>query len=142
MLVDDDHNDRAIFGLAADRTEYGLWLQTASSAAQAMEYLMGEGVYADRQLHPLPDVLLLDLKMPVMDGFEFLAWLRASEATAKLPVIVLSGSEDKHDRERALQLGADHALLKPFDFADWKLMVKEVWEWATLAGRGQPRIPG
>src|SRR5208282_3260965 len=85
LLVDDDHNDRAIFGLAAERTDLDLWLQTASSAQQAMEYLEGGGVYADREMHPLPDLLLLDLKMPGMDGFEFLAWLRALPRFSGLP---------------------------------------------------------
>jgi len=131
LLVDDDHNDRAIFGLAAERTDLDLWLQTASSAQQAMEYLEGGGVYADREMHPLPDLLLLDLKMPGMDGFEFLAWLRALPRFSGLPVIIFSGSEDKHERERAMKLGADHALIKPFGFEEWKTVVREVWEFGT-----------
>ena len=136
LLVDDDHNDRAIFGLAADRTDLDLWVQTAAGAPQAIAYLEGEGTYADRTLHPLPELLLLDLMMPGMDGFEFLAWLKASPRFRELPVIVLSGSEDKHERERALSLGAARVMLKPFDFEAWKTVVNEVWLFATANAFG------
>jgi CheY-like chemotaxis protein len=138
LLVDDDHNDRAIFGLAADRTDLDLWLQTASGAQQAMDYLEGHGTYADRAMHPIPDLLLLDLKMPGMDGFEFLTWLRASSKFAALPVVIFSGSENKHERERAMKLGANHVVTKPFDFDHWKAVVREVWEFGTNLKAGVP----
>ena len=128
LLVDDDHNDRSIFALAADRTDLDLWVQTAADAQQAMDYLQGHGSYADRTLHPIPHLLLLDLKLPGMDGLEFLGWLRADRKYAGVRVVVFSGSEDAHPRERALELGAERVLVKPFRFEDWIAMVRQIWE--------------
>lgn len=132
----------AFFGMAVDRTDLNIWLQTATDGHRAVDYLTGKDVYADRSLHPLPDVVVLDLKMPRMDGFEFLTWLRASPELGALPVVVFSGSEDKSEREKALALGANLQIAKPFEFEDWKKVVREIWDFATAAGRHpKPEVP-
>jgi len=128
LLVDDDRNDLALFGMAAERVDVNIWLQTASSAEQAIDYLEGKDHYADRTLHPVPDLLLLDLVMPGMDGFDFLAWRKNSPPPVKVPVIVLSGLGEREKTERALALGADSYLPKPADFDGWKELAKTVWE--------------
>jgi CheY-like chemotaxis protein len=127
LLVDDDRNDLALFGMAADKADVNIWLQTASGAEQAIEYLVGKGGYGDRTMHPLPDLLLLDLLMPGMDGFEFLSWRKASSAFSKLLVVVLTGLDDKIQIERALGLGADGYLAKPVDFDGWTDLARHVW---------------
>jgi CheY-like chemotaxis protein len=142
LLVDDDHNDMAFFGMAVDRTDLNIWLQTMASGHQAMDYLTGRDVYADRSMHPIPEVVVLDLKMPGMDGFEFLKWLRASPEFKALPVVVFSASEDQEELERALAMGANRKIAKPFQFEDWKKAVREIWRFAISTRRGpKPKVP-
>ena len=128
LLVDDDRNDLALFGMAADKADVNIWLQTATGAEQAIEYLEGKGVYGDRTMHPMPDLLLLDLLMPGMDGFAFLAWRKGCAAFSKLPVVILSGLGDQVRIERALALGADGFLPKPADFDGWTALARQVWD--------------
>src|SRR6266851_5924353 len=94
LLVDDDHADLAVFGMAVDKTDLDIWLQPLTTGQQAIDYLEAKGVYADRSLHPLPDVVVVDLKMPQVNGFDFLAWRKASLLFASIPVVVLSGSKN------------------------------------------------
>ncbi len=127
LLVDDDPNDLALFGLAVEKADLNIWLQTATSAKQAIEYLEGTGKYADRGLHPVPDMVLLDLIMPEMSGFDFLGWRKRSSVSTKVPVMVLSGLGDERQIEGALTLGADGYFPKPAAFEGWVELVRTVW---------------
>jgi CheY-like chemotaxis protein len=139
LLVDDDRNDLALFGMAADKADVNIWLRTAHSAEQAIEYLEGKGIFCDRALHPVPDLLLLDLIMPGMDGFAFLTWRNTAPAFAKLPVIILSGLGDKARVQRGLELGASGYLAKPADFEGWIELARQVWNLGTKHSRsGRP----
>ena len=80
--------------------------------------LDGSGPYSNRDEYPLPDLILLDLKMPKVDGFETLKWLREQEGFRTIPVIVLTSSEQVRDVNRAYELGANSFLVKPFDFTN------------------------
>ena len=128
LLVDDDDNHLVLFGLAVGECKCDVRLSTATGGEQAIHYLEGKGIYADRSMHPLPDVLVLDLKMPRMDGFVFLAWRKESPAFSMLPVMIFSGLEDKREIERALALGVSHFLAKPHNFQGYKEVVQAVWE--------------
>ena len=83
---------------------------------EAQAYLSGEGKYSNREEYPVPDLLLLDLKMPRMDGFEVLKWIRAQPGLKTLRVVVLTSSEEMRDVNEAYQLGANSFLVKPIDF--------------------------
>ena len=72
LLVDDDRNELALFGVAVDKTDLPIWLQTLVDGEEAIEYLQGHGVYADRSLHPVPNLLLLDLDTRLSRSFDFL----------------------------------------------------------------------
>jgi CheY-like chemotaxis protein len=80
---------------------------------QVIEYLSGEGRFANRKRHPLPHLLLLDLKMPRANGFDVLAWIQKHPELKNLPVVVLTASDYPADIERACQLGAKDYRLKP-----------------------------
>ena len=67
LLVDDDHNDRALLGIAVDKTDLNIWLQSVTDTQQAIDYLEGRDGYGDRALHPVPDLVLSDLNMPPSD---------------------------------------------------------------------------
>jgi CheY-like chemotaxis protein len=128
LLVDDDDNHLVLFGMAVRESKCDVRLSTAADGEQAIDYLEGKGIYADRSMHPLPDVLVLDLRMPRVDGFEFLARRRDSLAFSMLPVMIFSGVEDQEEIERALALGASHFLAKPHNFQGYKEVVQAVWE--------------
>src|ERR1017187_5649591 len=85
-------------------------------------------IFADRSMYPLPDVLVLDLKMPRMDGIAFLVWRKDTPAFSTLPVMIFPGLEDKEEIERALALGASHFLAKPHNLEGYKEVVRAVWE--------------
>jgi DNA-binding NarL/FixJ family response regulator len=93
--------------------------------------LEAKGVYSDRSSHPLPDVVVVDLKMPQVSGFDFLAWRKASLLFSSIPVVILSGSNDPVDVKMAINLGANKLIVKPTDFEDWKKVVREIWDFGT-----------
>jgi CheY-like chemotaxis protein len=128
LLVDDDDNHLVLFEIAVRESNCNVRLNTATGGEQAIDYLEGKGICADRSMHPLPDVLVLDLKMPRMDGFAFLAWRKESPAFSMLPVMIFSGLGDKGEIERALALGASHFLAKPHNLQGYKEVVQAVWE--------------
>ncbi len=135
LLVDDDPNDLALFGIAVERSDLEIWLETANEAEKAMEHLEGKGEYADRSLHPLPDIVLLDLTMPRLNGLDFLQWRRTSAAASAVPVVLLTGSEHKPVIDKALALGACGCISKPLQFTQWVGAVHQLWNLAHQFGR-------
>jgi CheY-like chemotaxis protein len=101
---------------------------------EAVEYLRGDGPFADREKHPLPDLLLLDLKMPRKNGFEVLEWVRQQPGLKRLPVVVLTSSMQDLDINRAYELGANTYLVKPANYEALVDLVKTLIQyWLTLA---------
>ena len=93
---------------------------------QAISYLSGEGMYSDRNKYPLPGLLLLDLKMPRVNGLEVLAWIRNKSQCPHLPVVVLTVSEELRDINKAYQLGANSFLIKPPKVSELKGTLKMI----------------
>jgi len=123
--------ERAVILLAEDEEDYVLLIERAFERAnipnplytvwngeEVIYYLKGEGKYANRDEYPLPDLLLLDLKMPRVNGFEVLTWLRQQPGLSGLRVLVLTSSDEIRDVNLAYQLGANSFLVKPLDFQD------------------------
>jgi CheY-like chemotaxis protein len=114
LVAEDSREEVEIFTLALERARVNLPVRFVSSGEEAVEYLKGEGRFADRAQHPLPTVLLLDLKMPGMGGFGVLAWIRKEESgVSRLPVVVFTSSEEPEDINHAYDLGANSYLVKP-----------------------------
>jgi DNA-binding response OmpR family regulator len=124
LHVEDDDNDAILFQKACARAGFPAEIHRVDAADEAQTYLLGRGAYADRATHPLPQVIVLDLKIPRMDGFEFLKWLRNTEAFAALPVLVFSASGSGEDKFRALADGADSYFVKPVSFKALVQMVE------------------
>ncbi len=116
LHVDDDPNDTELLRAAARKAEVEFILHNAEDADQALAYLSGKGIYADREKYEVPALVLLDLKMPRATGFEVLKWIRQRPALAHLPVVILSGSELHDDMEQAYAAGANSYFVKPLGF--------------------------
>jgi CheY-like chemotaxis protein len=114
LLVDDDPSDIEIMRLAFEQSQSPVSIVTASHGGEAIDYLSRQGPYADRDRFPPPDLVFLDLRMPVVDGFDVLRWMK--DQPAKMPpVIVLSYSKIPEDVKRATELGAKgYAVKSPY----------------------------
>src|SRR4051812_20192198 len=106
-MVDDSQDDCLLLKMAVSRAERLSFIGSVSDGEEVMAYLRGEGKYEDRDRYPVPDMLLLDLKMPRKDGFEVLDWLR-QQPFDDMVVVVLSSSEQTQDVKKAMSLGADY----------------------------------
>jgi CheY-like chemotaxis protein len=115
LLVEDDRDDAFFLRRAFLRAGLSHPIVDVRNGQQAVNYLSGNAWYADRSLYPLPKLVVVDLKLPLMDGFELLAWLQNRPELGSLPVIVISSSNLDSDREKAIQLGAKDYLVKPHD---------------------------
>jgi len=118
LLVDDDDNFPLLLGIALRLLNPQPVLQHVPNAIQAKDYLRGELKFADRNTYRFPDLVLLDLRMPIMDGFEFLEWARSKSEFKKLDILVLTESINQRDLNRAYQLGATSFLVKSADNQD------------------------
>jgi CheY-like chemotaxis protein len=112
LFAEDSESDAFLMQLAFEDAGLPFALQFVPDGLAATNYLSGKAEYADREKHPFPCILLTDLKMPRMTGFELLRWVRADQQSRHLPVIVVSGSDQPEDRQRALALGANDYVVK------------------------------
>ena len=112
LLVDDNRDDAFMLTYALKHAGIPNPVEFVHDGEQAIKYLKGEGAYADRIRFPIPELVLLDLQMPCVTGFEFLEWLRREPGLRHLPVIVLATINSAEDVLRAYQLGANAFLGK------------------------------
>lgn len=113
LLVEDDPNDILLVQRAFRRSQVSSSLQIAQDGDQAVEYLLGQGIYQDRQAHPLPFLIILDLKLPRRSGFEVLQWIRETAGLKRIPVVVFTSSNEGEDVNKAYDVGANSYLVKP-----------------------------
>lgn len=113
LLVDDNADDRFFVEQAWRKANIKNPLRTLEDGRHALDYLLGVGQYADRAHHPIPALLLLDIKMPGMTGFELLERLRRDERLRTLPVLILTASTAPSDVNEAYRLGANGFFIKP-----------------------------
>ena len=136
LLADDGEDDVTLVRRAFKKAGLLNPLQVVKDGDEAIAYLKGEGAYRNRLEFPLPDLLLLDLKMPRKNGFEVLQWIRAQPSLSALRVVVLTSSEEVVDVNRAYQLGANSFLVKPVDFDHFVNVVHALqgyWLWMSRA---------
>ncbi|MDO3383506.1 response regulator [Gilvimarinus algae] len=116
LMADDDADDRMLAEEALIESRVLNELHFAEDGVQLMEYLRGDGVYADREKYPLPGLILLDLNMPKMDGREALAELKKDPVLKRIPVVILTTSKAEEDMLRGYDLGAASYITKPVTF--------------------------
>lgn len=112
LLVEDNDDDALIMKMACQRTGIPHVLKIVPDGDMALDYLMGNGKYADRTAYPLPDLIFLDIKLPRRSGHEVLEWIRTQPAFKSLPVVMLTMSEKPSDISRAYSLGVTSYLRK------------------------------
>jgi len=125
MLADDSEDDEILFRRSVRLSGLANPVIVMRDGDQVVAYLSGEGAYGDRERHPLPKVLMLDLKMPRKSGFEVLQWIKQQPHLKELLVIVLTNSDLDEDKERSRALGAQSVLAKPCKVEDLKQLAAE-----------------
>ena len=132
LLAEDDTRDAELFQHAIHRAHVPLLIRHVCDGQEAIDYLRGVGPYADRSLYPLPDVLVLDLKMPRLDGLRVLDWLREHPDCSQLPTLMLSGSGLAQDVQEAYRRGVRTYFAKPNDFQKLQDLVRLIaGYWST-----------
>ena len=126
LLVEDNPRDARLIQRAMEKARMLNAVQVQSDGEAAIEYLAGSPPYDDRDRYPLPELVLLDLKLPRKNGFEVLQWLRAQPGLKRLPVVVLTSSDETQDINRAYDLGANSYLVKPVETDELIRLLKEV----------------
>src|SRR5438128_9444040 len=116
LLVEDRGDDILLIQKAFNRAQVHNPMMVVRDGDEAMSYLAGEGKFSNRAEYPLPWLILLDLKMPRVDGFEVLKWIRSQPELRRLIVVVLTSSEELRDVNQAYELGANSFMVKPMDF--------------------------
>lgn len=132
LLAEDSENDVFLMRQAFQKAGLPNPLQTAAHGEEVIAYLKGDGCFSNRASYPLPLVVLLDLKMPCMSGFEVLEWIRKQPTLKRLVVIILTASNRSADANRAADLGANFYLTKPSKFEDLVEMTKCLHDWLRL----------
>lgn len=107
LLVEDSDDDAFFLERAIAKARLGLIVRRARNGQEAIDYLEGHGTFADRANFPFPHAIMLDLKMPVCDGFDFLAWKRGKPSLVYVPTIVMTSSDLPEDIRRSYELGAN-----------------------------------
>ncbi|MBN8770906.1 MAG: response regulator [Thiobacillus sp.] len=119
LLVEDNPDDAALTVHALETNNIGNRLVLARDGVEALDYLFCTGPYAGRDPDDHPSVVLLDLKLPKIDGLEVLRRVRATESTRLQPVVILTSSNEEEDRIKGYALGANSYVRKPVDFDDF-----------------------
>lgn len=146
LMVDDSENDRFFVQHALDASGVGTSFYGVRDGQEAIEYLKAKGEFADRSKFPFPNILLLDIKMPGVNGFDVLTWLRDHPECKVIPTIMFSSSAMESDVHHAYVLGANAFLVKPTSAAELTRLIQltyKFWsECQTPAAPPQERCGG
>lgn len=127
LIAEDSEDDVFFLKRALKEAKIGHATQVVTDGCEAIDYLAGDGPFADRLKHPLPRLVFLDLKLPYKHGFDVLAWIRAQPSLAAMPVVILTSSSEIRDVEQAREVGADSFLVKPAASVDLRDLFQRLW---------------
>ena len=146
MLVEDNADDEALTVRALKKNNVDNVIVVVRDGAQALEYLFATGIYAGRDVTEMPQLILLDLKLPRRNGFDVVSWvlevlrrLRADERTRLLPVVILTSSKEERDLIEGYRLGANSYIRKPVDFIQFTEAVNQLKLYWLVLNQPAPR---
>jgi CheY-like chemotaxis protein len=143
LLAEDSDDDVFAMKMACNRTGIPHSLQVVTDGEMAIDYLAGNGKYADRTFYPLPRVVFLDISMPKRTGHEVLAWVRAQESLKQLPVVMLTGSKLSSDIQRAYTLGVTSYVQKVSGMGEFGQAIRVILKyWLELNVIAPPKTTG
>ena len=133
LLVEDNMADAELTMRALNKAHIANNILHLKDGAEALDYLFGKGIYSERDLTQLPKVILLDIKMPKVDGIEVLRQLKACEHTKLIPVVIMTSSNEEQDILSSYQLGVNSYVVKPVAFEGFAKAVGELgFYWMLL----------
>lgn len=138
LLVEDNSSDEKLTTLAFRRSGVASEIVVARDGADALDYLFANGVHSNRDPEALPALILLDLKLPKLDGLEVLRHLRADPRTKLVPVVVLTASKEQEDVVSSFELGANAYVRKPLEFAEFAEAAKTLGQFWLLLNEKAP----
>jgi two-component system, response regulator len=147
LLVEDNPDDRDLALLAFEQSKIANEIVVAEDGAEALDYLFGSGVFEGRDTLEMPQVILLDLNLPKLDGLEVLKRVRSDDRSRRLPVVILTSSDEERDIIESYERGANSYIRKPVDFAQFIEAVQHLGlYWLVLnevppaKARSEPRV--
>jgi len=126
LLVEDDRNDEELALYALTKHNLANRIEVMRDGAEALDYVFCAGAYAHRRMEDIPKVVLLDLKLPKVDGLEVLKRIKADLRTRTIPIVVLTSSRQERDIVESYQLGANSYIVKPVDFEQFTEAVRQL----------------
>jgi CheY-like chemotaxis protein len=139
MLVEDNPDDEALTLRALKRNNIKNEVVIARDGVEALDYLFGTGTHAQRDINDKPVVILLDLKLPKVDGLEVLRHIRADDRTKFLPVVVLTSSKEEQDLVNSYSFGCNSYIRKPVDFVQFVEAVRQLGLYWLVLNEPPPR---
>jgi two-component system, response regulator len=138
LLVEDNPKDELLTLRALKKCNLANEIVVMRDGAEALDYLFAKGDFAGREVVDLPTVVLLDLKLPKIDGLEVLRQIRADERTRRLPVVILTSSDEEKDIIAGYELGANSYIRKPVAFGDFSKAVAELGRYWLITNEPPP----
>jgi two-component system response regulator len=142
LLVEDNRDDEALTLRALKKNNIKNEVVVARDGVEALDFLTGTGSHAGRDLSVMPQVILLDLKLPKVDGLEVLRRVRAHERTRLLPIVILTSSNEEQDRINGYGLGANSYVRKPVNFAEFIEAVRQLGLYWLILNEPAPVVRG
>ncbi|HQU81898.1 MAG TPA: response regulator [Pyrinomonadaceae bacterium] len=139
LLVEDNPDDEVLMLRALKKNNIANEIVVAHDGVEAFEYLFAEGKFSERDVQELPQIILLDLKLPKLDGLEVLKRIRADERTKHIPVVVLTTSTEQRDIVESYQFGANSFVQKPVDFNDFMEATRQLGTYWLLLNQTAPK---
>jgi two-component system response regulator len=126
LLVEDNPNDVELTLHALKKNNLANYIHIVRDGAEALDYLFGTGAYAGRNINLAPRVILLDLKLPKVDGLEVIRRIKSTKSTRLIPIVVLTSSREERDIVESYQLGVNSYITKPVDFEQFTEAVRQL----------------
>ena len=139
LLVEDNADDEALTLRALKKNNIGNTVMVVSDGAEALDFLFCSGIYADRDPRNKPQVILLDLKLPKVDGLEVLRRIRADPSTRTLPVVILTSSKEEQDVVNSYIIGVNSYVRKPVDFIQFVEAIRQLGLYWLVLNETSPR---